>query len=239
MKVTIDPRARISYASYYITGLWEAFGKRNVKFSIKPFTDLRQTNPQESFDQYFAFVLQDEKNKTERIVIDYRDKSNINISAVEWADLYGKVNFNPEDADFMILQSELKHSIIPVGTNFGVRIWSAFDTTKYLLLNYLKSIQYLPINFRIFLSGYSWQLKRETLDFYQTAQSGADYVFHASGFYINQEHGELVNNLRAMFIRTCKSNSKCTFEGGLLNKSINIKTYSQKNIIRPMDICKT
>jgi hypothetical protein len=72
MRVYIDPRTRVSYASYYIKGLYHLFGKSNVSFNMKWFVDLIQTNGIEDFDQYFAFVINDESG-SKRYVIDYRD----------------------------------------------------------------------------------------------------------------------------------------------------------------------
>lgn len=230
MKIIIDPRCRISYASYYISGLWEIFGKQNVLFRMQPFKDLKQTIAEETFDQYFAFILKN-KNIAKRVIVDYRDKSNINTDALKWADVYAKVNFNTNDSDYLNLIPESKNKIIPIGTNFGIKIWKTFDTTKYLFLNYFRSVKYLPVNFRTFLSGYNWQLKRETIDFYRSAQSREGYVFHASSLYMNQQHGEMVNSLRAMFIRTCKSKSNCTFEGGLMNRSINQSSKQYSDVI--------
>lgn len=228
MQIIIDPRTRISYASYYIIGLWEMFGKENVIFRMKPFKSLKQTIAEESFDQYFAFVLKEKNKQEKRIIIDYRDKNNINTDALQWTNIYAKVNYNSSTDEFLLLEPELRKKIIPIGTNFGVRIWNKFDTIKYLIFNYARSFAYLPINFRSFLSGYNWQLKRESIDVYESAKSQSDYVFHVSSLYLNQENGEKTNNLRSEFIRTCKSNSNCTFEGGLLSRSNNqtIKQYS-------------
>lgn len=229
MKIIIDSRTRISYASYYIVGLWEVFGKKNITFGMKPFHDLNQKNGLDDFDQYFAFVCKDEKEE-KRVIIDYRDKSNLSITALSWCNVYGKVNFNRTDPDYTLLDRELTDKIFPIGTNFGVRIWKTAETGWHLVFNYLQSLTKLPVNFRTFLSGYNWQLKREKIEFYQSAQSLPDYVFHASSLYINQAYGDTVNQLRAMFIRTCKSSKACRFEGGLLsrnqsiNQSINIQT---------------
>jgi len=219
MQIIIDPRARISYASYYIAGLYEVLGKRKVKFSMQPFKDLEQSIAVETFDQYFAFVVKDKNNLTKRVIVDYRDKSNINLNALVWSDVYAKVNFNQFDSEYDAIEMELQNKIIPIGTNFGIRIWNTYDTIKFLFLNYFKSWRYLPVNFRSFLSGYNWQLKREKIDFYQSAYSQSAFVFHASSFYVNQDNGDAVNNLRAMFIRSCKANKACVFKGGLLSQS--------------------
>ncbi len=228
MKIIIDPRTRISYASYYIEGLGDVFGKSNVLFRMKPFSGLMQSVGEESFDQYFAFVLKEKKGYEKRVVIDYRDKNNLNVDALCWTNVYAKVNFNTKVEEYIQLKQELKDKIIPAGTNFGVRIWDKIHTVRYLVQNYIRSYEYLPVNFRTFLSGYNWQMKRETLDVYEKSDSYPGYVFHVSSLYLNQEHGDVTNKMRSIFVRTCKNNANCTFEGGLLSRSINqsINQYS-------------
>ncbi len=231
MKIIIDPRTRISYASYYIAGLWDVFGKENVVFRMQPFKALMQKVAEETFDQYFAFVLKEKNRPEQRVVIDYRDKSTLNLDALQWSNVYAKVNFNSGIDEYVQLRQELKNKIMPAGPNFGVRIWNTMNTIKNLILNYVRSLAYLPVNFRVFLSGYNWQTKREAIDVYETAKSQSDYVFHTSSLYINQEHGEVTSKLRSMFIRTCINNTNCIFEGGLLSRSINHSNNQFSDVI--------
>lgn len=217
MKVIVDPRARISYASFYIHGLYQIFEKKNVIFSIKPFEDLKQDSKADDFEQYFAFVYLTSGVTEKKIVIDYRDRSILNQKALQWCDVYGKVNLNKKDNGYMRLAEELKDKIISIGPNFGVNLWSYFQTIWYLTNNYCKCIGKLPVGFRDFFAGYNWQVKRKPYGFYTPSVSDKNFIFHISSFYHNQSHGDVVNRLRAEFIRACMRNN-CNFLGGLYKK---------------------
>lgn len=230
MKIFVDPRANIVYSSFYIQGLVELFGKNSLCFEMKPFSTLIQNKGIEDFDQYFSFIIQSKKGEY-KICIDYRDKSNLNINALKWCDVYGKVNFNRSSNDYIIIPEELKNRIIPIGPNFGIKIWNTIQTIEKFISNYFKCYDNLPVNFRAFFSGYHWQIKRNTIDFYQKSKSDSNYVFHVSSLYKNLKGRENTNSWRAEFIRSCKNNTNCNFEGGLLIKSLDGLTVQYKDII--------
>lgn len=217
MRVFIDPRARISYASYYIKGLYSLFGKSRVSFNMKYFVGLMQTNGVEDFDQYFAFVVNDESG-TKRFIIDYRDKNTINKNALKWSHVYGKVNYNKAEIaqEGIDIQS---NKIIPVGPNFGIKIWNNPQAFIYLIINYLKCRNLLPVSFRTFLSGYNWQSKRSGYENYRASSTDKNYIFFISTFY-KESQNLVTNKFRAAFIRACK-NSGIQFEGGLLAAQLN------------------
>lgn len=215
MKVFIDPRARISYASFYIEGLFRLLGKAGVKFEKKYFADLIQSNGKDDFEHYFAFVVA-ENFAIKKIVIDYRDKNTLNMDALTWADIYGKVNYNKA----VLLESgdgSQNHKIVPIGPNFGIRIWNNHQTFFNLIKNYLNCSEELPVSLRDFMSGYNWQRKRPRYDSYKQSLSEGDYIFFQSTLYGKRENASQVNRLRAAFIRACKS-TVSNFEGGLLAK---------------------
>ena len=58
-KIIIDASSRILYTSFYIKGLYDVFGKKNVTFSATHFTDLNRHTNQFSFEHYFAFKIID------------------------------------------------------------------------------------------------------------------------------------------------------------------------------------
>jgi hypothetical protein len=213
MQAYIDPRTRISYASYYIEGLFKLFGKENVEFNKTYFSDLIQPDGIEDFDHYFAFIL---KNNSciKRVVVDFRDKNTINMNALNWAEVYGKVNYNPRIIKEFILDDQAL-KIIPLGPNFGVKIWDNFHTYFYFLMNYLKSHKTLTVSFRTFMSGYNWQRKRLRFADYLQSNSSCGYVFFVSTLYHKTTESSQTNEFRAEFIRSCKE-LNIEFEGGLL-----------------------
>lgn len=56
-KIIIDPTSRILYASFYIEGLYQVFGKKNVTFSAKYFSDLKREKEAFAFEHYFHLYL--------------------------------------------------------------------------------------------------------------------------------------------------------------------------------------
>ena len=94
MNVLIDASSRILYASYYIQGLYEVFGKKNVSFSSRYFKDLKRDSIEYSFEHYFTFVLIDAEKNLKKIVIDFCDPPDINSTAYKWCDAYAKINLN-------------------------------------------------------------------------------------------------------------------------------------------------
>ena len=49
-KVYLDPFCKMSYASFYIKGLYDVFGKDNVSFSAKYFKELARGDGIYSFE---------------------------------------------------------------------------------------------------------------------------------------------------------------------------------------------
>ena len=244
IKVFIDPRTRISYASYYIYGLYKIYGKKNVGFSMKYFKDLIQKNGLDDFDQYFAFVTIENNIIIKRIVIDYRDKNSINYVALDWCDSYGKVNFNSNTEEFEKLSDPLKTRILAIGPNFGIKIWNSLETIQMLIVNFIKAKSYLPIGFRSFLAGYNWQIKRMPYSHYLVSETTQNYVFFISSlYYDNDEYRSNTNKNRAAYVKACKNIEKLHFEGGLLaaNNHPNKKLYKDiltPNYIQPEDYLK-
>ena len=52
-KITIDPIANILYASFYIKGLTDRFGKKNIYFNTAPFVSIKNRT---GFN--FSFILE-------------------------------------------------------------------------------------------------------------------------------------------------------------------------------------
>lgn len=225
--VFIDPRAYMVYASFYIKGLFEVFGEKNIKFKMKPFKELAHHSKEEDFEQYFAFVTE---NPAKRIVIDFRDKTNINIRALEWCDVYGKVNFNHNTTNSMAESSRLK--IKAIGPNFGIKLWNSPVSYYYMISNFTKSHNSSAVNFRTFLSGYNWLVKREYLNFYEP-NSSTDSVFFISSLYKEKDdYTRQTNYLRASYIRACIKLVD-DFSGGLLANS----DHPQYSIYKDITTC--
>lgn len=209
VKIYIDPRARLVYASYYIQGLYDLFGRTNVFFNIKYFKDLKHNK--NSFDQYFAFVLQSNK-LLKKVVVDYRDNISIDDTAYSWCDVYGKVNYN------LSCSLQYKDKVVSIGPGFGLKIYSFFYTVWYGIINYLYAYGRIEVNYRRFLSGYIWQFKRPLYNEYMACCGDKDYVFFVSSLWLHDNCVINTNVLRASFIRICKKLLGNKFDGGLYSQ---------------------
>lgn len=207
-KVYIDPSCDILYSSFYIQGLYEIFGKKNVKFSSHNFKQFQHNN------HFLAFIL--ECNLIQyKMIIDFTDVNRINEKALQWSHIYGKVNL-----DSSAISS---NKVIPIGPSFGVKLFSLVDTFRYALSNLYNSKSRIK-NKRRFLSDYKNQFIRPKLSDYEYKNSQTDYIFFMSSLWIKELR---TNRFRANFIVTCKQNKNIRFEGGFAPRSFNdMEDYS-------------
>ena len=129
-KVIIDPLVNILYASFYIEGFYCIYGRRNVKFSSKPFKKLSLKSRMAALD----FVVIDANGKNKKYIISFYDSYKIIKELYEWCDVYGSVN-----ANFTLTTQAGGDTtkLVPLAPSFGVRIWSSFITTAYYALTNL------------------------------------------------------------------------------------------------------
>lgn len=210
----------------YLWGLEQVLGRRAVSFSMTPFRDLAQSDAEDDFDQYMAFV----DDNGCRYVIDYRDKSDIRKEALEWCDVYGKINYRQSVVD--LLEETQRRKVHPVGPNFGINQWSFLSLYSTFLLNRLKVgwAPNWPVGWRAFLAGYNWTRNRRSIREYLPAQGDPGYVFHASRFYRDHSHGEQTNDARARFVRAARACPGVVVEGGLVVRHGNASGYEDVSL---------
>jgi glycosyltransferase involved in cell wall biosynthesis len=203
-RVHIDPMANIYYASFYLKGLYDLFGKRNVLFTSSPFKDLK--NRKENFN----FVVSN-SSKEKRFSISYDDSHEIKKECYEWCDQYGSVNSNRNKTP-----QEYQKKLIPLAPCFGIRLWNIKDTIGIASTNYFKTNQFA--NFRKFVGKYKRQYKyRLPISRYYPVKPEDNFLFHVSTLWPSDEwvrNNDYVNRMRAVFIKTCKSIPDVHFEGG-------------------------
>jgi hypothetical protein len=159
MKVIIDSRCRILYASFYIKGLYYLYGAKHVSFSLKYFKHLHLR--ESCYSHYFAFVLIENKKVTRKIVIDYWDKSNISDEAYGWCDVYAKINFDKAHTS-----TEYYAKILSIPPSFGIKLWDKKTTLFYAINNLMKSFFCLPVEIRKFLGCYKILVHRPRIEEY-------------------------------------------------------------------------
>lgn len=195
MKVYIDASSDIQYASYYIYGLYEVFGKQNVRFSSRYFKSFKHDN------HFFAFVIT-KGTSQKKVIVDFTDDSSIDSTALQWADVYGKINLE--------ISKTPHNKIVSIGPSFGIRIYSLVETIWFAFSNLLKSYSRIP-NKRKFLSNYKAQFKRPKLSDYSLKPPKKNYIFFMASLWKKESE---TNKFRANFIKSCKANTNIEFEGG-------------------------
>ena len=203
IKVYIDASSDILYASYYIKGLEDLFGKKTIKYSNKYFEHFKHDN------RFFACVIK-QKSIIKKIVVDFTDDKEIDTQALDWADVYGKINLTDE-------KKLLSDKLIAIGPSFGINIYSKYETIILGLLNFLKASHRIP-NKRRFFSDYRAQLLRPKLNDYSGAKSEPNYIYFLSSLWKKEK---ATNNHRANFILACKNCSSYVFEGGFAPRTRN------------------
>lgn len=203
MKTTvyIDAACDILYSSYYIYGLKQMF--KRVRFSSKYFRSFKHNNA------FVPFVVKDEKG-LHKFIVDFGDSYVIDEAALEWCDVYGKININDEKSP---LSEHPK--VVSIGPGFGLRLYSKPKTWRLAFANYSKAWRRVPDKRRFFADYYSL-LKRQDMDYYQKSLSKKDYIFFAGTLWKKEYE---TNRFRANYIKACRRLKGVEFEGGFAPRS--------------------
>ena len=224
--VLIDASSSVVYGSFYIKGLQERYGNKNVTFTYKPFAKLS------SVGRNIRFIVMYE-NKITKYFIHTTDSFHIDKNNYEWADVYGHVN-----ANFKYYPKKEYPKIVSLVPSFAIRNFNFAQTIYFSIKTFIiafnaiiktetynKSNKTHEINKlnnikRHFLNYLKNYFRRETLNTYYISEKlEENYVFFLSTLWYNDEYNkndEGVNKRRLMFIESCKENSYIVFEGGLL-----------------------
>lgn len=215
IKIYIDPHVKILYASFYIHGLYEVFGRRNVTFSAKYFKTLNRKDEPYSFDHYMSFVIVRSNEVVSKIVIDFHDSFTVKLLAYDWCDSYAKINFN-----FLKTRKAFHSKIIPIPPGFGIRIWNLSETLYHGFLNLFKCEFKPTVSIFEFLGSYYSQYKRALIRNYErdinmsiSEEALKPYVYLMGTLW--EDHGMDANSYRQEFIKCCRE-ANCDFEGGLV-----------------------
>lgn len=207
MKITIDPRLKYNYASWYLLGIEILFKKHDIDFSILPFKQLEYSNTKE-YNSGFAFVVEKE-NKKKKIFIDTEDVAVVYKDRYDWCDIYGMVNPTKE-------QVEKNDKLIAIGPEFGITVSSKLCTIFNSIRMYLKGVKHSQIPFRTYLKDYLYtNVRRRPIELYERKEAVVkNYIFHASTLWYNQFAAKSTNKYRGDFLITCKEVGMI-IEGGL------------------------
>ncbi|QDP85818.1 hypothetical protein FNJ88_09785 [Chryseobacterium sp. SNU WT5] len=210
-KVYIDPSSNIIYSSYYIKGLYEVFGKKNVSFSTCYFESLNKRKDDYSYDAYMALVIVS-KGKKNKVIIDFGDDYPIRENAYEWCDVYAKINYDPKRT-----RPYFKEKIHSIPPSFGIKIWNVSKAIYYCVSNLIK-LKFNPqISLKNYFRSYLSQIKQLRLESFLPNHKEKS-VQEKSVFFIASlwPHANCLtgtNRYRKMYIDSCLKNG-VHFEGG-------------------------
>lgn len=204
-KIIIDRNCDIVYSSFYVLGLNELFGNRNVSFG--ELDNLPRHNG-------LCFLVK-MGTKCVKYYIHLADSYKINEAIYDWCDVYGSVN-----ANFTKTPEKFHDKLVPLCPSFGIRLWNFPQTVYHALRNVSVSD---PLK-RKFFGKYKRQFYRTTYEDYLSPcriAKNDEYVFFLSTLWYSDEwnrNDEGVNARRAIFIRACKEIGNVRFEGGLVSQ---------------------
>ena len=212
-KVFIYPNVDPYYSSFYIYGLEQVFGKKNIVYSAQEFGDV----PDDIWSIYMCFIIMDDSGKKTRYVIDSNDFNTVKEGMYEWCDMYGHCNANFE------LYPRVKYpKLVSLCPSFGIKCWGVAETVYRLITNLCKLRFKAKPSVKRVIVRYVKQLLREPYSVYSNCPSIKDnYIFCCNTLWYNNSavnNDKGLNHIRATFIDACRSIPNITFEGGLVSR---------------------
>lgn len=207
MKVIIDSACSFKYASLYIKGFIDFFGRKNISYQVEPFISLK-SNKRTSFDQYLACKIignQFDKN----IIIDYRDDGTIDMTAYLWSDMYCKINYSNKECIGL-------DKVFKIAPNFAIHVYNIIPSIYHASMNYIKSSNQITSEIkRLWWGGYLRSYQRPEISKYEEREETIpNYIFSASTLWKHDNCLSGTNPNRATFFRACKAKPAIKFEGG-------------------------
>lgn len=208
IKIFVDPISHPWYSSFYIKGLYDIFGKSNVKFDNFYFSSLPRV-----YLPCFNFVVVD-GSSLRKFSIDFNDPRLIQEDFYRWSDVYGKINLYEK-----LTTKEEYPKVVSMAPGFGISLWNIIETGYYALSN---SYKVPPFGRRIkdFIRYYGREYSRVSYDEYvPNGEVDENYVFSLNTIWEQKTdcpHDDLVTKRRSIFIKTIKSMPDIEFEGGLV-----------------------
>lgn len=201
--VYYDPANNINYSSFYIKGLLDVFGRKNVLPSSTPFAELCYGTE----THVFAFTI-----NGKRYAVDFADSNSVYYNTfLEWADVYGKINYNRT-----FIPETYQKKIVPCCPNFAIPILgnNKLISSLHALKNFFRCKDRLDYGFPSFLNKYLALSNRQTI--INNKPASTDTIAFFSRLWSGQDE---LNRIRANFIRACKKlhdKGIIHFTGGLI-----------------------
>ncbi|MBS9524147.1 glycosyltransferase family 1 protein [Litoribacter alkaliphilus] len=235
VNVFVDPATRINYTAYYLVGLYDYFGRKNVSFKRSPFSQLfqnREKNDNGEYFNYTAFVVES-AGKSTKYIIDFRDSPEVYEHAYRWCDTYAKINVN---LDYLSGRKDIS-KLLSIGPGFSIRIWGKWKTYWHCLQN-LRRLNFQPgIYWKTFVRTYENQMEKSYLNQFvnpprPVSPKRKPYIFTIATLWEHANCQLGTNHLRKQFMTICKNSPLCSFEGGFFfyKKFKGVKDFKELKI---------
>jgi glycosyltransferase involved in cell wall biosynthesis len=210
MDVKIYPSFTADFYSYYLQGLQEVTSTR-LRLSLDGFP---------RFEPYGLAVVITGTSQV-RVYIDAIDGSYFDQTALQWCDVYAKVNIDPDK-----IPEKYAHKIIAIGPSYGIRKWNVVQGIWLLVKSYWLLRQhnnkYIMVDRpKLLLSHYWAQFHRRPLNEYKPQDSLNSYVFFVSSLWTEDN----INQARLLFMESCRALEGINFEGGF------VATHSRRALL--------
>lgn len=195
--VHIYPAFNARYYSPYIEGLRRLFGRSSLRYTVEGFPSFGPG--------CLAFRIVN-SNET-RIYLHSDDMPELDAEGLEWSDVFGKVNLDPD-----LVPGEHQLKVFPLGPMFPVRVWDKLAAETRGLVNYFLSRgRSDPI--RKHIANYRGQYRTRFPEAdYDPSDSDPDYLFFNAAVW---ERESVANEVRARFVEAALRIDDVRFEGGL------------------------
>ena len=194
MKIFIDPRCRISYASYYIKGFLSIVGKSNLKFDDKLFQKTNLYENKIDYNKGMVIIAKD-KSCIKKNFIDFDDSNSISEKHYTWADVYAKINVKKHDL-------ETYNKLLAIGPSFGINILNLNSVFIWIKLLFIKN---KPVGIAEYLKDYIYmQIRRRPYKEYLGSKTESNYIFSISTLWYDTLTDKTTNTFRGTFFNLCK-----------------------------------
>lgn len=197
--VRIHPAFNALYYSFYVAGLLGVLGRPRARYRRGGFP---------AFGHHgLAFET---SSPAARVFLSASDGPGLQPAALDWCDVYGKVNFDASQ-----VPPEKASRCLALGPSFPIRFWgpsAAFYRGLVHLLRCRGRVDSVREHFANFWRQYAYRLP---LTAYEPEPPEAGYVFFASTLWKKEA---ATNRFRAHFIEACRSLPGIAFEGGFVRR---------------------
>ncbi|HKI87076.1 MAG TPA: hypothetical protein VKA53_10060 [Thermoanaerobaculia bacterium] len=196
MKTEVSPSFDALYYSFYDLGLRRVIGRHSLRYTAKGFPVLGHHG--------LAFRR---ASDGARVFISASDGSALNQTALDWCDLYAKIN-----VDSAVTAADPQGGkVVPIGPSFAVRAWAPLGATLLSLARLARGRRLIgdPAEH---LKNYVRQWRHRLPEAaYRPGRSQPDYAFFMASLW--KKEGA-INEARANFLRAARRAPGLTFEGG-------------------------